>query len=90
MMFRITRHAGHEAPPDAIDQLLAKLSGRGGNGRFNLRGSEIRVTWGNDDGGWGRPERQELEREELLDLLRETCQAESGLRLDWYAVGPLD
>ena len=90
MRFRITRHTGHDAPPDAIDQLLVKLSGGRGRGRFNLRGSEIRVAWGNDDGGWNRPERLELEREELLELLRETCRAESGLRLDWYAVGPLD
>ncbi len=90
MRFRITRHAGHDAPPDAIARLLGRLSERRGRARFNLRGSEIRVTWGSDDGGWDRPERQELEREQLLELLSETCRAEPGLSLDWYAVGPLD
>jgi hypothetical protein len=90
MRFRITRHAGHEVPPDAMDQLLASLSDHRGKGRFRQVGREIRVTWGTEDGGWNRPERRELEREELLDLLRETCRAESGLRLDWYAVAPLD
>jgi hypothetical protein len=91
MRFRITKHAGHDAPDDAVDQLLATLSDRCGKGRFSKVGREIRVSWGRDDGnGWDRPVRQELEREELLELLREACRTESGLRLDWYAIGPLD
>ncbi len=73
-----------------MDQLLASLSERRGKGRFRKAGQEIRVVWGSDDGGWDRPERQELERDELLDLLGEACRAEPALSLDWYAVGPLD
>jgi hypothetical protein len=90
MRFRITRHAGQDAPADAMDQLLASLTQRRTKGRFRKVGREIRVAWGSDDGGWDRPERQELEREELLHLLHETCRSEAGLSLEWYAVGPLD
>jgi hypothetical protein len=91
MRFRITPHAGHDAPADALEQLLASLSARRGKGRFYKVGSEIRVTWGSDDSnGWGRMERVELEREELLQLLRDACRTTPPLRLDWYAVGPLD
>jgi hypothetical protein len=91
MRFRITKHAGHDAPPDAIEKLLTSLGAIRSQGRFAKVGSEIRVTWGRDDaGGWDRPERSEVEREELLDLLRQACGAETALQLDWYAVGPLD
>jgi hypothetical protein len=91
MRFRITPHAGHDAPADALAQLLDSLSGRRGKGRFYKVGSEIRVTWGQDDSNaWDRPERREVEREELLDLLRETCRETPSLQLDWYAIGPLD
>jgi len=91
MRFRITKHAGHDAPPDAVDQLLASLGGIRSKGRFAKVGSEIRVTWGRDDSnGWDRPERLEVEREELLQLLRQACRAETRLHLDWYAIAPLD
>ena len=90
MKFRITPHAGHDAPADAVEKLLAMLSARRSKGRFYKVGNEIRVSWGLDDGGWDRPERQELEREELLALIREACRNGSGLSADWYAVGPLD
>ena len=90
MRFRITSHAGHDAPPDAVEQLLATLSERRSKGRFSKVGSEIRVTWGRVEGGWDRHERQEAEREELLELLRDACRAEPQLKLDWYAIGPLD
>jgi hypothetical protein len=91
MRFRITPHAGHDAPADALEQLLETLSGRRTKGRFYKVGSEIRVTWGHDDSnGWDRPERLELEREELLDLLRDTCRATPPMQLEWYAIGPLD
>jgi hypothetical protein len=91
MRFRITRHAGHDSPADALDQLLATLSGHRAKGRFYKIGREIRVTWGSEDGsGRDRPERMELERDELLTLLREACVERPPLRLEWYAVGPLD
>jgi hypothetical protein len=90
MRFRITRHAGYDVPADAMDELLASLSEQRGKGRFRMVGKEIRVVWGSDDGGWDRPERSELEREQLLDLIRETCRNGSALSADWYAVGPLD
>jgi hypothetical protein len=91
MRFRITPHGGHDAPADAVDQLLATLTGRRGKGRFYKVGKEIRVTWGHgDDSSRDRTERLEREREELLELLREACGAGSRLKLDWYAVGPLD
>ncbi len=90
MTFRITQHARHDAPPDAVDRLLAQLQGRRSNGRFRKVGSEIRVSWGHGEGSaWERPERQELEREEVLQLLRDTCDGASELQVDWYAVGPL-
>jgi len=74
-----------------MEQLLATLSGSRGKGRFYKVGREIRVNWGHDDtSAWDRPERVELERQELLEMLRETCRTEPRLRLDWYAVGPLD
>jgi hypothetical protein len=91
MRFRITPHAGHDAPADAVDRLLASLSARRSSGRFYKVGAEIRVNWGHDEArGWDRPERLELEREELLELLTEACRATPPMRLDWYAVGPLD
>ncbi len=90
MRFKITYHTGYDAPADAMDQLLASLTERRAKGRFRKVGREIRVEWGADDGGWDRPERRELEREELLHLLRETCRAGSALNADWYAVGPMD
>jgi hypothetical protein len=91
MRFRITKHAGHDAPEDAVQKLLASLGGIRSNGRFAKVGSEIRVTWGREEGnGWDRPERTELEREQLLDLLRQACATGSGLQLDWYAISPLD
>jgi hypothetical protein len=90
MRFKITRHAGQDVPADAMDQLLSSLSEQRSKGRFRKVGREIRVAWGNDEGGgWDRPERQELEREQLLDLIRSTCRA-GTLSIDWYAVGPLD
>jgi|SRR5581483_1654749 len=90
MRFRITSHTGYDAPADAMDQLLASLSGHRSKGRFRKVGREIRVVWGSEDGGWDRPERRELEREQVLDLIRERCREESSLSADWYAVGPLD
>jgi hypothetical protein len=91
MRFRITPHAGHDAPADAVDQLLATLAGRRGKGRFYKVGREMRVSWGEEDGSrWDRPELVEVERVEVLDMLRDTCRAEPHLNLDWYAVGPLD
>jgi hypothetical protein len=90
MRFRITRHAGRDVPADAMELLLASLSERRSKGRFRKVGREIRVVWGTEDGGWDRPERSELEREELLEELRDACRAGSALSLDWYAVGPLD
>ncbi len=90
MRFRITRHAGRHVPADAMELLLASLSERRSKGRFRKVGREIRVVWGSDDGGRDRSERSELEREELLEELRDICRAGSTLSLDWYAVGPLD
>ena len=91
MRFRITPHAGHNAPSDAAEQLLASLAGRRSEARFSKVGSEIRVTWGREEGGWDRQRRQELEREELLELIAETCRrADPRLNVDWYAIGPLD
>lgn len=91
MRFRITRHAGRDSPADALDQLLTALSGRRTKGRFYMIGREIRVSWGSEeDNGWDRPERMELEREELLRLVRDACSEKPPLQLDWYAVGPLD
>jgi len=90
MRFRITPHGGHDVPADALEQLLASLTSRRSKARFRKVGTEIRVDWGRDDGGWDRPERQELEREQLLELVREACLTEPPLRLDWYAVGPLE
>lgn len=91
MRFRITTHSGHSAPPEALDRLIGELGDRRGQGRFRKVGPEIRVTWGRGEGaGWDRPERTELEREELLTLLARTCRASDGLDLGWFAVGPME
>jgi hypothetical protein len=91
MRFRITAHSGYDAPADAMDRLLASLSGQSGKGRFRKVGREIRVVWGTEDGGWDRPERREFERAEVLDFIRETChEGGPALNIDWYAIGPLD
>lgn len=91
MTFRITKHAGYDAPADAVDQLLGHLQGQPNGRRFHKIGSEIRVAWGNDESrGWGRPERLELEREELLNLLQRTCTGSGDLKVDWYAIAALD
>ncbi len=91
MTFRITTHAGHEAPQDALERLMAELGERRGAGRFHKVGREIRATWYQPQrDGWDRPELLELERSELLELLGELCAGAPALELDWYAIGPLD
>ncbi|MGO9487519.1 MAG: hypothetical protein ACLQBB_00645 [Solirubrobacteraceae bacterium] len=91
MRFRITTHSGHDSPPDALSRLQEQLTTQRRNGRFYKVGSEIRVTWGrHESDGWERPERLELERTELLELIEKTCAGVPELQLDWFAVGPLD
>jgi hypothetical protein len=91
MQFRITTHSGHDAPPAAVDELLAVLGARRGSGRFYKVGREIRATWGDvESGGRDRPERMELARQQLLELIRAICEAAPALDADWYAVGPTD
>ena len=89
MDFRITRHAGHAAPEDALDLLWERLGPRRDEASFAMTRSCIRATWGVDAPvAMERDEREEIGRTAVLDIVRAACERGPGLRADWYAVSP--
>jgi hypothetical protein len=85
--FRITNHSGSSAPDDALDLLWKQLDDRRGSVRFVKRGTEIRATLrGDTPVSMESDEREEIGRRQVLDIVREVCDGEQQLKLDWFAV----
>ena len=90
MLFRITHHAGYNAPPDALDMLLLRLGPEQDDVSFAKVESEIHATW-NVDAPMSRTrdEHAEIGRRVVFDIVRETCEISPELVTDWYAVSKL-
>ena len=90
MQFRIMRHSGSGAPPDALGLLWRQLEGqRFEDVVFTRRGTEVEANAGHDSPiSMERDEREEVGRTEVLDRLREICDGDSELRFNWFAVRP--
>ncbi len=90
MKFKITRHSGFSAPPDALDQLSERLPARADEVSFAKAGDGITATWGGDVGS-SRTEEElaAIGRLEVLDVVVATCEHEPELRADWFAVSVL-
>jgi hypothetical protein len=88
--FKISRHAGHQAPAEALDLLWPRLDGNQHGVRFERLGSEIRATWKDDaPASMERKVREEIARRAVFDLLCEICEGSPEIKSDWYAVSPL-
>jgi hypothetical protein len=91
LRFKITDHSGHSAPSDAVDQLWAHWPAQTADVQASRRGPDIHIIYGHHEvAAAHRPEQVERERVEVLDLVLEICEKHRGLRLDWYAVAPLE
>ncbi len=90
MKFKITRHSGFSAPPDALDQLFERLPARADAVSFSKSSNGITATWG-EDRGMSRTEEElaAIGRLEVLDVVCATCQDAPALRADWYAISVL-
>lgn len=90
MQFKITRHSGFSAPPDALDQLFELLPARRDAVSFSRTGTAITATWG-DNAGISRTEEEltAIGRLEVLDVVFATCEDAPALRADWFAVSTL-
>lgn len=91
MQFKITRHSGFSAPPDALDQLFERLPARGDAVSFSKASYGITATW-EEDGGISRTKEElaAIGRLEVLDVVCATCQHAPALRADWFAVSVLN
>ncbi len=88
--FKITRHSGFSAPPDALDQLFELLPTRGGEISFSQARDGITATWGEDIGvSRTEDELAAIGRLEVLDVIYATCEGAPALRADWFAVSAL-
>jgi hypothetical protein len=92
MQFKITRHSGRGAPADAIELLWGQIEGRSFEGiAFAQRGPELAASVRHDlPVAMERDLREELARGKVLECLRQICEGEGELRLDWFAVGLRD
>ena len=87
MEFKITRHSGFSAPPDALDQLFEQLPARVDAVSFSKAGSGITATWrGEGSIHRGEDELAAIGRLEVLDVVSATCQRSPALSADWFAV----
>ena len=86
MKFRITRHAGSAAPPDALDQLSQLLRPSGDVVSFSNAGQEITATWRESGSSRTEEELTAIGRLEVLDVVLATCERAPELRVDWFAV----
>jgi hypothetical protein len=85
--FRISVHAGHGAPPDAIERLAGRLGPEQEDARFAGGGTEIVATYGEEAPiAMASDERQEIGRLALLKILEEVCETAPDLDFEWFAV----
>jgi hypothetical protein len=88
--FRITRHSGHLAPPDAMELLLRRLGARRDEVSFAMVGAEIRATTDEAEGdSQSRDSRVEASRRAVFDLIDEACRDAPELQSGWFAVSHL-
>jgi len=88
--FRIGRHSGFAAPPDAMELLLRRLGAQADEVSFAMVGDEIRATSGEASGdSTTREERVAVQREAVLDLIRDVCERAPELESNWFAVSYL-
>jgi hypothetical protein len=87
MDFKITRHSGFSAPPNALDLLWERL-GSSQNGVSFARGpGQIRVKFREEAPvSMMRDEREEFGRAAVLKIVREVCERAPELTFGWYAV----
>ena len=90
MKFKITRHSGFSAPPDALDQLFEKLPARADAVSFS-KSSQGSRPHGERTRVAGRTEEElaAIGRREVLDVVVATCEPEPELSADWFAVSVL-
>jgi hypothetical protein len=85
--FRITRHSGFSAPPDAMELLLRRLGAQREEISFSMSGEEIAATSADEEGdSTARETRIEVARRELFDIVDGVCEAAPELESDWFAV----
>ena len=90
MRFRIGRHSGFAAPPDAIELLLRRLGAQADEISFAMVGAEIRATSAEALGdSTTRETRVEVERQAIVELIRDVCERAPELESDWFAVSYL-
>ncbi len=87
MRFRIARHSGHAAPPDAMELLMRRLGAQCDDVSFAMAGAEIRARVGDDEGDPAtRETRAEAARWQVFELVRDVCERAPELKTEWYAV----
>lgn len=90
MEFRITRHSGHPAPPDAIELLGRRLGARDEDVTFTASAAEIRAVWGSEaDAAIERSVQSEVGRRAVFEIVRRICERAPELDADWFAVSPV-
>jgi len=88
--FRITPHAGYNAPADALDLLLEQLGDERDQVSFSKGEGEIVVEWPVEvSSAMTQDERVELGRRMVLDLVREVCELTPTLDIDWFAISKM-
>jgi len=85
--FRIGRHSGFAAPPDAMELLLRRLGAQADEISFAMVGTEITATSPASHGdSTTREIRVGVERQAIVDLIRDVCERAPELESDWFAV----
>jgi hypothetical protein len=70
-----------------MELLLRRLGGQADEVSFAMVGGEIRATLGGTDGdSTTREMRVAVQREAILDLIRDVCERAPELESDWFAV----
>jgi hypothetical protein len=91
VVFRITHHSGYNAPPDALDLLLAQLGPRRDLVAFSKESEEeITAVWEADlSSSMTQDERTETGRRMILEIVRDVCEITPGLDVDWFAISKM-
>jgi hypothetical protein len=90
MRFRISRHSGNLAPPDAMELLLRRLGARRDEVSFAMVGTEIRAMTDEAEGdSQSRDSRVEASRRAVFELVDEACRNAPELQSGWFAVSHL-